>query len=951
MMRSTLLSLLLLTFTLLLSLHSTSAQSGIITPQLSDEAPASVIDTTPPEFQQPPRIQVAAPIEVRQSSLFKPDEFPSEPPQRQQRGDSDTIPVSSPGRYLHSSVVIGDKLYVYGGLSSYSAKYHNDLWMYSIGEKEWTQLQGDFFPSKSKLNSFGKVPGLPDAALPEKMRGGTQLSHPEDVPAPPPIEHIHKKPTVVEEQVNYDAIPANPLLPQKKRQRAVKFVNLLPIQTDHEMRQAEVRKLKEEEDERNAKKAEEEKQKQEKFFKDHPDRAPFIPNRPTEAELNAAKTREPIIPLPPVAASPHYVGPKSTEFAGRTNPLTNSHVSGPAAMQTEKLYNKPAGPASHETQKLFDPAAAHKQFTSQPWYKRAWESILRAPEHLISEGTKHHYNTHESRTTHDMAIDRMIQMKQHSAGSSEWKEAAKSILLETETTMNNDVMLQGRTTIKQRLNNKIKGRTAIRTRSVNVPNTQPYQAYNPLHPTAIDANAYHPHTVMDASTIATLPPTLPHAFTYPLHTGGGQMIAPIPGPYYAGSKETSLQKIAVHPEFLHNEKYYEDQRNINKNNWYYGKPFNPNTTVPVPEHFASNPEEQPIDFWSYDLNTQKWEPVQILKSTSQSASLKQDPKPQVVTQYDHGSAFPPSRRLHTAVELSGTMVVFGGVADNNVILGDLWMFKPETAEWIEASPSLKILPREGHSADTLATGTEMIVFGGVSYGFIPFNDLWIYSALQNVWTEVQVTGEKPPVRWMHTSCYYKTTNDILIFGGLTTHYVPLNDLWTMDLETSTWKRMIVNGVPPQQRMLHTSAIIHDFMYIFGGAVNNIPLDDCWLYDIVKNQWLEILPVGGYPFARSGASLSIVKPPVMNEDPDEVDSAQLVWSPPAEVPVTEQSFSNVGLEQETEAHDGDLNAINEIAAGGPSLRRGIPQRPTNRVRKRYKLDRYMILFGGAGVVEE
>lgn len=106
-----------------------------------------------------------------------------------------------------------------------------------------------------------------------------------------------------------------------------------------------------------------------------------------------------------------------------------------------------------------------------------------------------------------------------------------------------------------------------------------------------------------------------------------------------------------------------------------------------------------------------------------------------------GVTLPVDRWLHTAVVLSSTqaqgtntqtnqrMAIFGGVSYSGIILGDLWLLEPVNKTWTEAHPSsdIPILPREGHSA-VADGGILMWVFGGISYGYEPFNDLWCYDA-------------------------------------------------------------------------------------------------------------------------------------------------------------------------------------------------------------------------------
>ena len=55
------------------------------------------------------------------------------------------------------------------------------------------------------------------------------------------------------------------------------------------------------------------------------------------------------------------------------------------------------------------------------------------------------------------------------------------------------------------------------------------------------------------------------------------------------------------------------------------------------------------------------------------------------------------------------------------------MFDVDKLTWTQANPKGDaILPREGHTA-VVSKKKKMIVFGGISYGHIPFNDVWSYN--------------------------------------------------------------------------------------------------------------------------------------------------------------------------------------------------------------------------------
>lgn len=96
--------------------------------------------------------------------------------------------------------------------------------------------------------------------------------------------------------------------------------------------------------------------------------------------------------------------------------------------------------------------------------------------------------------------------------------------------------------------------------------------------------------------------------------------------------------------------------------------------------------------------------------------------------------------------------------------------------------------------------------------------------------------------------------------------------------------------------------------MFGGIANNIAFEDLHTFDVLTNTWSEALPMGEFPFARGGASAAVVNPPV------------------AKTPGRPKY---------------DRNTLN---AGTKPNYRWNP-----RYRKTWNDNRFMIIFGGAGVV--
>ena len=143
-------------------------------------------------------------------------------------------------------------------------------------------------------------------------------------------------------------------------------------------------------------------------------------------------------------------------------------------------------------------------------------------------------------------------------------------------------------------------------------------------------------------------------------------------------------------------------------------------------------------------------------------------------------------------------------------------------------------PRLGHSFTLV--GDKVYLFAGLANesddpkNNIPkyLNDLYVLTIKQNNYSwEVPITyGENPPPRESHTAVAYydKSLNKhyLVIYGGMSG--CRLGDLWILDTETLMWSKPKTHGPVPLPRSLHSSTLIGQKMYVFGGWVPLI-LDD------------------------------------------------------------------------------------------------------------------------------
>lgn len=124
---------------------------------------------------------------------------------------------------------------------------------------------------------------------------------------------------------------------------------------------------------------------------------------------------------------------------------------------------------------------------------------------------------------------------------------------------------------------------------------------------------------------------------------------------------------------------------------------------------------------------------------------------------------PQSRDSHTCVKLQNKLYFYGGSC-NDKIFSDLWEFDLEVLEWkqIEVDPALEA--REGHSAVTL-TDRLMYIYGGWdSEKNLMQNNHWLFDSETLLFLQIQnVNGEEIPKRESHSSTL--VGDKVYTFGG------------------------------------------------------------------------------------------------------------------------------------------------------------------------------------------
>ncbi|KAK3102343.1 hypothetical protein FSP39_010640 [Pinctada imbricata] len=181
------------------------------------------------------------------------------------------------------------------------------------------------------------------------------------------------------------------------------------------------------------------------------------------------------------------------------------------------------------------------------------------------------------------------------------------------------------------------------------------------------------------------------------------------------------------------------------------------------------------------------------------------------------------------------ILVFGGMVEYGKYSNELYELQASRWEWRRLKPRSPKngpppCPRLGHSFTLL--GNRAYLFGGLANDSedpknnIPryLNDLYVLelrpTTLAMVWEFPPTIGQPPPARESHSCVGYADKNGqsprLIIYGGMSG--CRLGDLWQLDVDTFTWVKPIVQGIPPLPRSLHSANVIGTRMFVFGGWV-------------------------------------------------------------------------------------------------------------------------------------
>ncbi|KAI8928494.1 hypothetical protein BC831DRAFT_448153 [Entophlyctis helioformis] len=178
-------------------------------------------------------------------------------------------------------------------------------------------------------------------------------------------------------------------------------------------------------------------------------------------------------------------------------------------------------------------------------------------------------------------------------------------------------------------------------------------------------------------------------------------------------------------------------------------------------------------------------------------------------------------------------------------------------------------PRAGHTLTLDEVGGSALLFGGASTEDGFYNSLFKLELETATWSQVLPAhgSPVPPARYEHSAFLARSAawgqreRLVIMFGAGANG--PLNDMWTFNLETSVWQRILTRGSSPIARTLHSVALVKVQKpaqqqlypqtalnepetscraYVFGGGVEkDRPVDDAVMYclDLDRLAWAAV----------------------------------------------------------------------------------------------------------------
>ena len=218
-----------------------------------------------------------------------------------------------------------------------------------------------------------------------------------------------------------------------------------------------------------------------------------------------------------------------------------------------------------------------------------------------------------------------------------------------------------------------------------------------------------------------------------------------------------------------------------------------------------------------------------------------------------GGDAPEPFTLAVAVNTDGTIYTFGGINVGNRVgeRNELWTLKKNKKggfTWSCIKPQCKV---QSPSPRTQHTGWEyegkLWIFGGEGpslEGYLNYNghivlglygmnnQLLCYDPNTQKWTNPGSFGDVPSPRSGHSSAIIK--NKLWLFGGVyTTVY---DEMFELIMDSLTWTQIQIIQPGPKGRNLSTLTAVTEDQLVLHGGLPTRTSNDTWIMDLTSHSW-------------------------------------------------------------------------------------------------------------------
>ena len=248
------------------------------------------------------------------------------------------------------------------------------------------------------------------------------------------------------------------------------------------------------------------------------------------------------------------------------------------------------------------------------------------------------------------------------------------------------------------------------------------------------------------------------------------------------------------------------------------------------------------ELWKFNLVQQEWSLISVKGQNKNNL-----PSPGGI----HSAA---ACGVHNLV-----FVTFGGENSFGQVSNELWIFDIQNANWLQLQSASGPVARKQMAYWCLHD--EIIIFGGIAENNIILNDMWRFSLLKFKWTEIDLgksldmpprPGSVPPGR-SGPLCWKTLHNQLYMFSGKTiekeehgpkTYFLP--DMWVFNITDMTWY-LIINDANsnydiPRPRIDGICWNDKGSLWLYGGMTCQSQsktcsiLSDLWIFSLDTHQW-------------------------------------------------------------------------------------------------------------------